>query len=217
MPYTKGLGVAVFRFDELVHFAVKTLQAPRTVENIRSSAERHVTNLIVDFGPDLVVIKALTRRQRRSTRQSQLAAATKRVAAKNLVALRFFSISTVGRSLQIGRVPAKQAIIAKVRSEYPELSRFDRFQNRSQKEYYLPMLWAVAIGLALQKRKGRVNTAPTPDKKFRSIPLISTVHKSKRRQSSRYTNIKTPFYLCSNKMKNESRWPTLFHNYRPRS
>jgi hypothetical protein len=138
-PYTKRFGIAVFERKELLHFGVKTLPAPRTIDSVRLETARHLKDVISEFSPSVVVIK--TQLKEKGERHREIELTVKEVS-------RSAGIPTQTRS-----VGSMKGRYLKIRTVYPELSRFDHFQNRSQREYYSPLLSAVAIGFEFHSHK----------------------------------------------------------------
>src|SRR5262249_35997057 len=150
VPHNVRLGVAVFDVGELIHYGVKTIPLPRTVERIRLVTFRQVSDLLTAFDAHIALTKSLSLRQRGSSRQRAMRGAIRIAVARRKVPIKTISLSEIQSAFELPNYFAKRAIFAKARAVYPELAKYDRFQNRSQKEYYLPLLWAVAIGLAYQ-------------------------------------------------------------------
>lgn len=156
-PFTKRFGIAVFSNSELLYFAVKTYKNPRTIESIKAEATQKLKNLIDEFKPELIIAKSLTRRQAVTNDHTLLVETIRCVAKLVSVPVDEVSFEEARRKLVFNNRPTKSRTFAVLQNIYPELTRFIHFQNRSQREYYTPLLSAVAIGLA----QARTDLKPT--------------------------------------------------------
>lgn len=157
-PYTKRFGVAVFSGTELSYFGVKTLPTPRTLDSIRGATTRHLKNLIIEFSPTVVVIKTLTGSQMNSEKHRHLAETVKQVSESAGIPAQDRSFEIIKQKLAQSKYPTMEEAFTKLRKVYPELSKVGEFQNRSQREYYAPLLTAVAIGFAFQSGEPYLNS-----------------------------------------------------------
>lgn len=147
-PYTKRLGIAVFSNADLIHFAVKTLRSPRTIESVNTEISIQLKHLSRKFAPRLVIIKALSKRQRSSEKQQHMARAIRQFAAAKGIESKDVAFDRVKQKLSVEGRPTMATTFTTVRRAFPELARFDHFQNPSQRIYYTSLLSAVAIGFA---------------------------------------------------------------------
>lgn len=146
-PYSRRLGVAVFAGSDLLHYAVKTFRLPRTERSVRSETSAQINRLFDEFRPARLMIKKLSRRQVSSSNQQAVIEqlSTDATAARIPIAEISFDKAKRDLSLAGSAVTNAEAFLTLMRS-YPELERFGRFRNRHQKEYYVPVLTAIAIG-----------------------------------------------------------------------
>jgi hypothetical protein len=149
-PYTKRFGIAVFRDSKLLYFSVKTFRLPRTAESVKMETSMEIENLIQEFSPNLVIVKALTERQIGSDNQRQVTREVRRLANIAAVPIKVISFEDVKRKVSSRNRPTKMSTFRVLKGVYPELARFIQFQNRSQEEYYTPLLSSIAIGLVHQ-------------------------------------------------------------------
>src|ERR1043166_620110 len=147
-PYTKRLGIAVFRGAELVYFGVKTFQRPRTCESIRKETAEKLTEMIGEFRPRLVILKSLTSHQAVSDKHRRVAATISHIAHTVGIGSEERSFEDAVKKIVADNEPLKIRAFEILCQLYPELARFIQFQNRSQEEYYTPMLAAITIGVA---------------------------------------------------------------------
>ncbi|MBA2335309.1 MAG: hypothetical protein H0V90_10280 [Blastocatellia bacterium] len=155
-PFSKRFGIAVFRHGELLYFAVNSYRQPRTLDSIQADAMMKLKNLFDKFTPGLIILKSLTRHQAASNNHRHVVMTIKSIAKMYSVPVEEISFKDARCKLLTGQVPTYNRTFATLRDTFPELTRFTLFQNRSQREYYMPLLSAVAIGLA------RVGTEPRP-------------------------------------------------------
>ena len=145
-PYSQRLGVAVFAESNLLHYAVKTFRLPRTPQSVRAETSAHIKDLIKEFTPDRVIVKKLSRRQLYSRNQrnvlDQITVEAK-ISGLQTVQLSF---EDAKRDLSVETHTTNSDMFRVLKLIYPELDRFSHFQNRHQREYYVPLLTAVAIG-----------------------------------------------------------------------
>ena len=146
-PYTKRLGIAVFQHAELVYFGVKTFQRPRTVASISDETAEKLTELIDEFKPRLVILKSLTMHQTGSDKHRHVAGTIRHIVNIAGLPSEERSFEDARRDLLTENAPQKNRAFEVLRKLYPELARFIQFQNRSQEEYYTPMLAAITIGV----------------------------------------------------------------------
>jgi hypothetical protein len=147
-PYTKRLGIAVFRDTELVYFGVKTFQRPRTRDSIRDETTKAMTQLIREFKPRSVILKSLTTHQAASDKHRRVAATISQIVKIAGIRSEERSFEDARRKIVGENGSQKNRAFAVLCQLYPELGRFIQFQNRSQEEYYTPMLAAITIGVA---------------------------------------------------------------------
>ncbi len=145
-PYTQRFGIAVFKGEELLHFAVMTFQRPRTTGSIEIETTKKMKALMNVFMPSLVVMKSLTKLQAASENHRQVAKVVSRIMQLATVPIKEISFEEARYRLVTGKRPTKGRTFEVIEKIYPELSRFMHFQNRHQSEYYTPMLSAVTIG-----------------------------------------------------------------------
>lgn len=149
--YSKGFGVAVFSNSNLLHFAVCKYYDRRfdVEEDLR-----HATELIDEFMPTIILVKALTARQLRAKRQIHILDGIKRVAGRMAISFTEVDLDNAKQALLKDRDSTLGALFTKVGGSFPEVSRMASFQNRSQREYYTPLLSAVAIGASFKIPRG---------------------------------------------------------------
>lgn len=155
-PITKRLGVAIFENTELIYFAVATVKSDKIDQILKIKISQTVRNLISEFEPDLVVVKALNKQQEKSknlklaSRQIKFEAETAGLQAVEV------SLNAVKKMLCGDYKPTKTNAYTMLASFYPELQRFLRQPNKWQREYYDAMLSAVAIGFYYQNETNKL-------------------------------------------------------------
>jgi RNase H-fold protein (predicted Holliday junction resolvase) len=162
-PYTKRLGIAVFQDGELVYFGVKTFQRPRTIDSISEETTEKLTELIDEFKPRLVILKSLTMNQAGSEKHRQVAGTIRNVVKIAGVRGEERSFEDARRDLVTEDKPSKKNLFAILCKLYSQLARFIQFQNRSQEEYYTPMLAAITIGVAYSQDNPQYRTLRARD------------------------------------------------------
>ena len=153
-PYSKWFGVAVFSKLQLLEFAVRKYH-DRTFDIDRDLC--HATDLINEFKPTNVIVKALTIRQIGAEKQVNILNGLRRAAALMQIPFTEVDLDGAKQSLLKDRGATIETLFEKVRGSFPELSRIASFQNRSQREYYTPLLSAVAIGASFRIPSGNGN------------------------------------------------------------
>ena len=138
----------MFQHAELVYFGVKTFRRPRTVDSINRETAEKLTELIDEFNPGLVILKSLTFHQTGSDKHRHVVGTIRRAIEIAGIRGEERSFEDARRDLLTENVPPKNRAFEIIRNIYPELARFIQFQNRSQEEYYTPMLAAITIGVA---------------------------------------------------------------------
>jgi hypothetical protein len=141
-PYTKHMGLAVFRDHELVYFAVKTFTRPRTPVSIYQATTKHVKAVLKRFGTAKIALDSLDRNSSVITTRRIAIEAAGKVAEQLLVPVISLSFASVKNRLST----TKAEVFATMLRHYPELARYANNQNRSQLEYSTPLLTAVALG-----------------------------------------------------------------------
>ena len=58
-----------------------------------------------------------------------------------------YSVETVKMKLCGNDRVTRQAVVAQIIDVYPHLKRYAMWQSRWQEEYWMPMFWAIAVGL----------------------------------------------------------------------
>lgn len=161
-PYSKWFGVAVFSKLHLLDFAVRKYN-DRKFDMDGSNC--HATELINEFRPTKVVVKALTIRQIGAKKQMNILDGLKRSAALMQIPIMEFDLDGAKQTLLKDRTATLEALFEKVGKSFPELSRIALFQNRSQREYYTPLLSAVAIGASIRtpRRSGHERQSTNTD------------------------------------------------------
>jgi hypothetical protein len=144
--YTKRLGIAVFLRGELHQLSVKTFPLPRTVLSISSSARIWLEALCEEFSPDLVILKTLSKRQVNSAKHHGALTAIRQMTASRNIKTIDISLDAARGSLVQSSHPTLSDPIAILSIYYPELRRYSQIRSRDQREYFAPILSAVAIG-----------------------------------------------------------------------
>lgn len=159
-PYSKWFGVAVFSKLHLLEFAVRKYN-DRTFDMDRDFC--HATELINEFRPTNVVVKALTIRQIGAEKQVNILDGLRREAALMQIPFTEVDLDGAKQSLLKDSRATVGALFEKIGKSFPELSRIASFQNRSQREYYTPLLSAVAIGASFKTPRGNGNALKSTD------------------------------------------------------
>lgn len=145
-PYSQRLGVAIFAGSDLIHYAVKTFKLPRTEQSVMVETSAQMRLLINEFRPKSVMVKKLSRRQISSRNQRAILEQVEIEANTARLLTQEFSFEDAKQELSEGVGPTNTAAFRALIHVYPELEKLSHFQNRHQKEYYVPLLTAVAIG-----------------------------------------------------------------------
>jgi hypothetical protein len=145
-PYTKRLGIAIFRQRELRYFAVKSFRAPRSILSIQKETHLHLLNLIREFPPKMVIVKKITNQQAISSNHQRVVDAIRQVADYHTLLVKEIPFETVRRKIVTKHKPTVTNVATILQRSYPELGRYAQAQNRWQREYFAPILSAVAIG-----------------------------------------------------------------------
>ena len=146
-PYSQRLGVAVFAGSDLLHYAVITFRLPRTERSVRNETSAQLKQLFEEFCPGSLLIKKLSRRQTKSPNQWAVIEQLSTDAGAAGVRIAERSFEEAKRDLSGGNASATNTeAFLKLMRIYPELERLGHFRNRHQREYYVPVLTAVAIG-----------------------------------------------------------------------
>ena len=145
-PYSQRLGVAVFAGSDLIHYAVKTFRLPRTERSVRCETSAQLNQLFDEFRPRSLIIKKLSRRQIKSPNQRAVVAQLSADASEAGIRIAELSFEEAKRDLSEGSVVTNAEAFLTLLRIYPELERLGHFRNRHQREYYVPVLTAVAIG-----------------------------------------------------------------------
>jgi len=154
-PYTKRLGMAVFKHGELIYFGVKTFRRPRTAESINDETAKKLAELLNDFNPGLLIVKSLTAHQLGSDKHKGIERTIKRALNTAGISIIESSFEEARQNLVTDGKPLKKIVFDIIRKLYPEMARFVHFQNRHQSEYYTPMLAAITIGLAYRQKEAQ--------------------------------------------------------------
>ena len=137
----------MFDCGELFDFGVKTFTAPRTAEIVGVDAGNITRRLIARFKPSGIVVNRFGGYHPRPIVLERAVTEIKDVAQSFCIPLELVD-SRLVNTTQIDKANGgNSAGFALVGETFPELRRIVHFQNRSQREYYSPVLSAVAIGM----------------------------------------------------------------------
>ncbi len=150
-PATKRLGIVVFSQTNLIHFSVKTFTPPRTEASIKRQVSQMIRELINEFEPETVALKVLGKQQLKSKNLRLVSSLIKREFESAGTVLKEVSFEEAKKKLCYGKKSNKDNAFEALSLIYPELKRFAVCRNKSQKEYYNPLLSAAAIGCYFQK------------------------------------------------------------------
>lgn len=151
-PATKRFGVVVFRNEEIIYFAVKTLKPTRTNDSIKREVSRSIENLVKEFIPQIIVIKSPSKQQLKSN-QFELITSCVESQSKSyqipVIWLKFEKIKkSLCRNLKSNKVNTFNALMV----AYPELRQFTGNSSKWRKQYYEILLLAAALGYYYQTR-----------------------------------------------------------------
>jgi RNase H-fold protein (predicted Holliday junction resolvase) len=153
---TKRIGVAVFSQTELLYFAVKTLQSPRTIPCVRRQVSQIFETLLTEYSPKLIILKLPGKQQMRSKNLEFVHRVVKKNSEIAGVSLRKISFENAKQILCVDKKPTKTNAFLALAKIYPELRLMVKCQNPAQAEYYNSLLSAVAVGYYFQNKNGNI-------------------------------------------------------------
>lgn len=149
-PATKRFGVIVFRNEEIICFAVKTLKPPRTNESIKREVSGSIENLIKEFIPQAIVIKSQGKQQLKSKQFKLIAGCIESQAKSHQIPVIRLKFETVKKSLCRKLKPNKVNTFNALTIVYPELRQFTGNSSKWRTQYYEILLLAAALGYYYQ-------------------------------------------------------------------
>ena len=153
----KGIGITVFAGSELIYFAVKTLQSPRTTYHVGQQTSETIKAIIQEFAPGLIVVKSSAGQQAESKNRKAVAEHVKKEAEGAGIPLEEISFQAVKEKICGDSKPTKANTFKALSFVYTELRRFVNHPSLWQREYYDPLLSAAATGFYYQNKAARCN------------------------------------------------------------
>ena len=159
-PATLGLdigarrvGVAVFRGEELVFYAVKSIRRESETETLKR-LEKTLAILIEKYGIEAVALEKIVypQQQRRSIVKAAYQKA-KRLALKNRLRLFEYDPALIRRIICRNEKSTKNRAALLLSEKYAELARCFNAPKNWQRQYYSPLFDAVAAGFVCSFEK----------------------------------------------------------------
>jgi len=136
-PGSRYLGIAVFVGDELRDWAVRLVRR----ERIQTLIEEYINQ----YGVDVIALKKF--HTSRTSRELRIIISTmERIAKKNRLALREYSIGEVEGALLLEKRKNKGLLMEEVAARYPFLSNELQKEKKNKNPYLIRMFETVGIG-----------------------------------------------------------------------
>jgi crossover junction endodeoxyribonuclease RuvC len=149
-PGTREIGIAVLDLDELVYYAIRTIQDRRTAQGILRQASQFMTDLIATYQPHYLAIEKMFIVQKSAALLSVVAEELKAVARNAGLPIFEHSPTAVRKFLCNSGKATKQDVAKVVVRRYPELARHLTTQTKWEQKYYANIFDAIAVGLRCQ-------------------------------------------------------------------
>jgi hypothetical protein len=144
-PGTRYLGLAIFQEDDLVCWSVKVLEGKWSREKIRD-VETILLGHIEHYGVTVLVTKD-PHSYRGSRNLTCLSTAIGRLAKKEGLRLRFYSLGSLKDALAHGMKTTKMGIAGTVAARYRFLIPLLEREGRNKHSYFIRMFEATAAGM----------------------------------------------------------------------
>lgn len=164
-PGVRYLGVAVFKGDELVHWAIKVLRTKgMSRRQVAAKARKVVERLMDDYGADVLAIEEpLSKRLRYSPTLRAIIARLEELGRKKARKACIVPARTVRKHLCQGAKPTKMNVEKAIATRYyPWLYRRyakDRHKDERghwwKRKYHAPLFDAVALGIYCREKATR--------------------------------------------------------------
>lgn len=154
-PGTRYIGVAVFNGKELSYYDVKTIQQRKSPHELLTEGRKIIRMLLEDFRPEtLVVEKTMFANIKGSATLNKFTDEIIKIGRKRRLRTHTLSANTVRKRICGNGWASKQDVAREIVARFPELKPYASSDRRWKEEFFYNMFDAVAVGVAVAKRKG---------------------------------------------------------------